>query len=113
MPNRTPRSRFDEVIASFGTCSRCGLFLAGYRNAFGLDHLRTAVDQSVNDWLQLTWTPATNELTHKAFGRRVDVGSFYYESCCPECYRVFVLQAADPEAPTPLFRIETRPHTTR
>ncbi|MEW5986039.1 MAG: hypothetical protein AB1791_05345 [Chloroflexota bacterium] len=72
--------------------------------------MRAAVDLITNDWLELAWTPVTRELAHKAFGRQVDVNSFYYESCCPVCFRVFIIQADERETQPPAFRIETRPH---
>lgn len=79
-----------EKLSRFTGCGRCSLFLAAYR----LDHddaeMLTAVNGIENGWIELPWDQNLRELINKSYGCRIDIESYYFESCCPECHNIFI-----------------------
>ena len=87
---RQQRSPVDEVLARFAGCERCSYFLGSYMSTQGREALETAVAESDDEWLQLTWIQTMPTLVEKSFGLTIDQGDFYVEGSCPVCQRVFV-----------------------
>lgn len=102
-PAETPT--LDSIVA----CPRCSLFLAGYRLAH--HDADEALGKARNGWLTLTWSQATRELTHKAFGGRIDLDAYHFEGICQECRRPFVFTAAGAEGQPiePTLSLKLRP----
>jgi len=107
------RPSLQQVTDRFAGCGRCSYFWAGYRILFGEEALATAVAESESGWLDLEWNLEMPELVHKTYGVRLDISHFHYESCCKECRRVFIYQAAEVEDESDAFCIEISPRTTK
>ena len=97
----------EAVTHLFMACARCSYFLAGYQLIF--DDLASAVSQSSDNWLTLSWNQAVRLLTLKSFGCPIDVDLLHYAGHCPECQRVFVYELLDEQPPKTTLRIELRP----
>jgi hypothetical protein len=102
-----------QVTDRFAACGRCSYFLAGYRVIHGVEALETVVAQSQSGWLSLEWDAQMLELTHKSYGVRLDIMHSHYESCCIECRRPFVYQAADSEEEADSFQIGITPRVSQ
>ena len=100
------KATLDQAVARFAACGRCSFFLTGYRAEQGLQALQMAVEEVQSGWLALHWDQSMRNLVHKSYGIRVDVAYDYYESCCTECRRRFIFQAADEEESLASFLIE-------
>ena len=84
-----------ESLIRFTSCGRCSLFLAAYRLNHDDAELLAAVNNINHGWLTLPWDQHIRKLIIKSFGCRIDVESYYFESCCPECHNPFTY--AQPE----------------
>jgi hypothetical protein len=82
-----------EIKARFAACQRCCYFLGSYISLHGEAALETAALNSSSDWLTFTWDQQTRNLVHKAFGVRLDVDFYHFESCCVACCRQFVYES--------------------
>ena len=80
----------NDALIRFTSCGRCSLFLAAYRLIHDDGELLAAVRFVENDWLSLPWDGDVRELLLKSYGVRIDVESYYFESCCPECKSPFI-----------------------
>lgn len=96
----------DKVMQNFAACSRCSYFLSGYRVLHGPESLAEAAAQSDSQWLTLQWDGDTRHLVQNSFGCRVDVDWFYFASCCPECYRPFMMALEEAPESQPVFRLQ-------
>jgi hypothetical protein len=88
----------EAVLRRFNGCSRCSLFLTGYR----LNHepeFEQAISQIEGDWLALPWSAEMRELVNKSYGSRTDIKRYYLEGICPECKRPYAYAEPHPEQP--------------
>ena len=97
----------EAVTHLFMACARCSYFLAGYQLIF--DDLVSAVSESTDNWLTLSWNKAVRLLLHNSFGCLLDVDLLHYAGRCPECQRVFVYQLLEEQPAQATLRIELRP----
>ena len=92
-----------DLLTRFTSCGRCGLFLAAYRLSHEGDVLETASREVVDGWLPLPWDQAVRNLINKSYGCHIDVESYHFESCCPECMSQFRYSEPDPDQPAYLL----------
>lgn len=88
----------DEVgltILKFSACTQCGYFLTSYRATVGLEQLKSAVEQSEHNWLDLGWHENMPTMLHHAYELATDGTPDFLEHCCPECHRVISIQPID------------------
>jgi hypothetical protein len=104
---RQGSSAIDQVVRSFVACARCSFFLSGYRVIH--DDFSQAVENSDNEWLELTWNSDTNNLIHKSYGGRIDQDTYHYEGVCSECLRAYQFASPDEETGIQRFAIEIKP----
>jgi hypothetical protein len=97
----------EAVTNLFMACARCSYFLAGYQMIF--DDLASAVSESSDNWLLLSWNKSVRLLLLKSFGCPIDVDLLHYAGHCPECQRVFVYELLEEEPPRTTLRIQLRP----
>ena len=94
----------DDIVARFAACGRCSFFLSEYRLSYKPEAYATAVANIEEGWLTLDWDDRLRRMVHGAYGSRVDIESYYFEACCPECRRPFVFRA-ETEDDAAVFRI--------
>jgi hypothetical protein len=97
----------EDVTHLFMACARCSYFLAGYQLIF--DDLASAVSQSNDNWLTLSWNKPVRLLLQKSFGCLIDVDLLHYAGHCLECQRVFVYEFLEEPPAKATLRIELRP----
>jgi hypothetical protein len=97
----------EAVTHLFMACARCSYFLAGYQLIF--DDLASAVSQSTDNWLTLSWNKGVCLLLQKSFGCLAEVDLLHYAGHCPECQRAFVYQLIEEQQPETTLRIQLRP----
>ncbi len=97
----------DAVVASFVACPRCSFFLTGYR-LINTD-FDTAVDESVDGWLDFSWNHDTRRLILKNFGYRIDTETTHFEGICQDCRRVLIFKDAEEERESAMLRVEIVP----
>ena len=89
----------NDALTRFTCCGRCSLFLATYRLSHDDFVLQTAVNNIAGGWLALPWDPGMRGLINKSYGCRIDLESYHFESCCPECHGLFVYSEPDAGQP--------------
>ncbi|MCB8943429.1 MAG: hypothetical protein H6658_06715 [Ardenticatenaceae bacterium] len=99
-----PDDPLQVIKARFAACGRCCYFLGSYTSSHGEGELETAVQNTLPEWLTLTWDQQTRHLVHKAFGVQLDVDYYMYEGCCVACYRQFSLRTSETEGA--VFRVQ-------
>jgi hypothetical protein len=92
-----------ELLTRFTSCGRCSLFLAAYRLNHDDDVLDTASREIDKGWLALPWDQSVRKLINKSYGCRIDVESYHFESCCPECLGQFRYTKPEPDQPAYLL----------
>jgi len=85
----------NDALIRFTCCGRCSLFLASYRLSHDDSVMQTAVKNIEGGWLALPWGPGMRSLISKSYGCQIDVESYHFESCCPECRSLFVYSEPD------------------
>jgi hypothetical protein len=91
-----------ETLTRFTSCGRCSLFLAAYRLNHDDVEMLAVVNDIEDGWLALPWDSHVRGLINKSYGWRIDMESFYFESCCPECHGTFVYSGPENGEPNTL-----------
>ncbi len=101
LSNREKRA-LNEALIRFTSCGLCSLFLAAYRLNHDDSVMQTAVNNIVGGWLTLPSDLTSRGLINKCYGCRIDVEAYHFESCCPECHKLFVYLEPDTDQPNML-----------
>ena len=96
-----------EVTASFVACPRCSYFLSSYRLLH--EDFDSAVENSAEGWLLLSYDRDVSILVQKSFGSHVYMDLDAFQGICRECQRPYSYQKIDPETEKTSFKIKIVP----
>lgn len=97
----------EDVQQAFVACPRCSYFLTGYR--LNHDDLDAAIQATDGKWLALSWSQAIHELILKSYGRNINSDHAQFSGVCPDCWRIYIYQAAATRQRIPQLRIKIMP----
>ena len=97
----------NEVIAAFVACPRCSYFFISYRLLH--EDFDSAVSESVEGWLLLSWDRDVNLLVQKSFGSPLYMDLDSYQGICRECQRPFSYKKIDPDTDKTSFKVKIVP----
>jgi len=96
-----------EAAASFVACPRCSYFLSGYLLLH--EDFDSAVNESTDGWLLLSWNRSVHLLVQKSFGSHIYMNLDSFQGICLECQRPYSYQKVEPETEMTSFKVKIVP----